>query len=79
MAKKPPRCEYHLTAKGESLYLLVMSIRQWVIDWPPPSERSEQLTHKVCNQTLVVEVVCGHCGEKPAINDVEFLKNLKGS
>ncbi len=74
--ENPPRSEYRLTAKGESLYLLVMSIRQWVIDWLPQSEAAEQLTHNYCDQTLVVDVVCGHCGEKPAINDVEFLKNL---
>ncbi len=67
----PPRYEYCLTAKGRSLYPLVMAIRQWVLDWLPDS--SETLIHKHCNHLLQVEVQCRHCHEQPLAKDVQFV------
>ncbi len=76
--ENPPRSEYHLTQKGKSLYLLVMSIRQWAIDWLPQPQTSEQLIHADCDHALVVDVVCRHCGDIPIISDVDFV-NLSES
>jgi DNA-binding HxlR family transcriptional regulator len=67
--ENPPRYEYRLTQKGKSLYPLVMTIRQWVLDWLP--ESSENLIHKQCGQSLKIEVLCGGCGQAPNIKNVE--------
>jgi len=71
--ENPPRSEYNLTTKGKSLYPLVMVMRQWVIDWLPAMDPNEQLLHINCGQALVVEVVCGDCGQKPWPKDVKFM------
>jgi len=71
----PPRYEYCLTHKGKSLYPLVMTIRQWVLDWLP--ESAETLIHKPCGHPLRVEVQCAHCHEQPMANDVEFMDLLQ--
>lgn len=67
--QNPPRSEYRLTAKGESLYPLVIVLRQWAGDWLPQPQSAAQLLH-VCGQPLVVDVVCGQCGQKPWPKDV---------
>lgn len=69
----PPRSEYNLTTKGKSLYPLVMALRQWVIDWQPESNPEELLLHLNCDKALIVEVVCGSCGEKPWFKDVRLV------
>ncbi len=71
--ENPPRSEYNLTVKGKSLYPLVMAMRQWVIDWLPAMDPSEQLLHVNCGKALVVEVVCGSCYQKPWPSDVTFM------
>ncbi|WP_237443758.1 winged helix-turn-helix transcriptional regulator [Sinobacterium norvegicum] len=69
----PPRSEYLLTTKGRSLYPIVMSLRQWVIDWLPEEEQGAELIHQPCGQPLKVAVHCGHCGEKPNIKSISFV------
>lgn len=71
--ENPPRSEYLLTAKGKSLFPLVMVIRQWVIDWMP-KEAVENLVHKGCGEKLVVDVVCSGCDTVPQANQVQFLQ-----
>jgi len=70
--ENPPRNEYRLTEKGKSLFPLVMVMRQWAIDWAFKNKAVEVLTHKCCNQALVVEVQCQHCEQKPWSRDVKF-------
>ncbi len=70
--ENPPRSEYNLTLKGKSLYPLVMAMRQWVIDWLPAMDPSEQLLHINCAKPLAVEVVCGSCYQRPWPGDVKF-------
>jgi len=66
----PPRHHYRLTAKGQSLYPLIMVLRQWANASLPASERATALIHSPCDHALVLDVVCGHCGHKPWPQDV---------
>ena len=72
--ENPPRSEYHLTKKGKSLFPLVMTMRQWVIDYLPQSDIQERLVHKNCGHALQVEVLCIDCHHKPWPRDVAFNK-----
>jgi DNA-binding HxlR family transcriptional regulator len=72
--ENPPRSEYNLTTKGKTLYPLVMTLRQWVINWLPATSPSEKLVHLCCDKPLMVEVVCGGCGEKPWLKDVRLME-----
>jgi len=68
----PPRYEYKLTAKGNSLYMIVMTLRDWVIRWSNNPEYHESLIHSACNQPLKIVVQCSHCGHCPDQSDVFF-------
>lgn len=80
----PLRYEYKLTQKGKALYPLVMTMRQWAVDWTQDSgkELSEKpsgalsktafLVHKKCDHKLVIEVHCSACSQKPWPRDVKI-------
>lgn len=76
--ENPPRSEYLLTQKGKSLYPLVMTMRQWVLDWLEKSEQGEILIHKHCGKKLVVDVVCSACEHPPRPREVVIKKNNNG-
>lgn len=67
--QNPPRSDYRLTTKGESLYPLVIVLRQWAGDRRSESGSTATLLHN-CGQPLTVDVVCGNCGQKPWPKDV---------
>ncbi|WP_372865091.1 winged helix-turn-helix transcriptional regulator [Spongiibacter sp.] len=68
---KPPRSEYRLSAKGLSLYPIIIALRQWAVDWRPAGEVMT-LRHKRCGKPLVLEVQCGSCGDAAQRREVEF-------
>ena len=68
----PPRYEYKLTEKGESLYGMTMALRQWALDYLPSMERPFKLVHKTCGYDLDVDVICSICSKKPLPKDVGF-------
>ncbi|GGZ64099.1 winged helix-turn-helix transcriptional regulator [Paraglaciecola chathamensis] len=68
----PPRYEYKLTEKGESLYSMTLAMRQWVLDYLAPMERPFKLVHTQCGHDLDVDVVCSTCSSKPLPGDVGF-------
>lgn len=70
--ENPPRNEYLLTQKGRSLFPLVMTMRQWVVDFLPKPNINERLIHKKCGKALTVEVLCGGCEQKPWPRDVQI-------
>ncbi|MBY6190934.1 helix-turn-helix transcriptional regulator [Microbulbifer agarilyticus] len=71
--QNPPRYEYRLAPRGRDLYPLVMVMRQWAEQRLPPDQRPLALRHKGCGQPLVIDVVCGECGQKPWPRDVSRL------
>jgi DNA-binding HxlR family transcriptional regulator len=70
----PPRYEYKLTEKGESLYSMTVALRQWALDYLPEMKRSYKLIHKNCGKNLNVDVICTSCSQKPQPNQVGFQK-----
>lgn len=69
----PVRHEYRLTDKGKSLFPFIMSLRQWVVEqMVPNASQFDRLVHKPCGQPLILDVVCGSCGQKPWPEDVVF-------
>ncbi len=69
----PVRHEYQLTEKGKSLFPFIMSLRQWVVEnMAPSSQREGRLIHSACGKPLVLDVVCGGCGQKPWPEDIEL-------
>ncbi len=70
--QNPPRYEYRLTDKGKSLFPFIMSLRQWVVEQMIGHDLGvNRLIHNACGQALIIDVVCGGCGQKPWPDDIE--------
>lgn len=65
--QNPPRYDYKLSDKGQSLFPFVMTLRQWVASNIP-----SPLIHQCCQQPLHMEVVCTQCKQKPWPMDLEY-------
>jgi DNA-binding HxlR family transcriptional regulator len=65
----PDRFEYRLTAKGEDLYPVLVSLMRWgdrhKVDDPPV-----RLVHEPCGHPAEPELRCAHCGEPVTPRDV---------
>lgn len=64
-SERPPRYEYHLTAKGEAFYSVVLALRAWGETWckSPEEELAVVYTHKTCGEPAGLGPLCAHCGE----------------
>jgi DNA-binding HxlR family transcriptional regulator len=60
---RPPRHDYHLTAKGEDLYPVLLAVLRWgnryMVEEPPL-----KLMHKACGHMVDPVVVCDGCKEE---------------
>ncbi|WP_433740358.1 winged helix-turn-helix transcriptional regulator [Pseudomonas putida] len=63
--QRPLRYEYHLTAKGEAFYSVVLALRAWGETWckSEDEELAVRYTHKSCGHDAGLGPLCGHCGE----------------
>ncbi|AWA40057.1 winged helix-turn-helix transcriptional regulator [Pseudomonas sp. 22105] len=63
--ERPKRYEYHLTAKGEAFYPVIIALRAWGETWckSPEEGLAVNMTHKNCNHSAGLGPVCDHCGE----------------
>ncbi|MBC3205764.1 helix-turn-helix transcriptional regulator [Pseudomonas sp. SWRI111] len=63
--ERPKRYEYHLTAKGQAFYPVIMALRAWGETWckAPEEGLAVVLTHKRCNHAAGLGPLCEHCGE----------------
>src|SRR5262249_41908662 len=50
--QRPPRYEYHLTAKGEAFYPVLLALRAWGEQWckSPGEGRAVHYTHRPCGK-----------------------------
>ncbi|MGJ8686987.1 MAG: winged helix-turn-helix transcriptional regulator [Spongiibacteraceae bacterium] len=71
--ESPPRQEYKLTAKGLSLYPVVMAMRQWAVEWEADPNVVASLLHVTCGEPLNIKVKCGSCAEIVSRHDIEFV------
>jgi len=72
----PPRHHYTLTAKGRSLFPFIMSLRQWAAERVDNGAYNADLIHTGCGQSLIIDVVCDGCKQKPWPNDLRFKLNV---
>ncbi|WP_339499022.1 helix-turn-helix domain-containing protein [Pseudomonas silesiensis] len=63
--ERPLRYEYHLTAKGEAFYSVVLALRAWGETWckSPEEGLAVRYTHQTCGQPAGLGPLCEHCGE----------------
>jgi DNA-binding HxlR family transcriptional regulator len=63
--ERPPRYEYHLTAKGQAFYSVVLALRAWGETWckSPEEGLAVVYTHKTCGEPAGLGPLCAHCGE----------------
>jgi DNA-binding HxlR family transcriptional regulator len=63
--ERPPRFEYHLTAKGQAFYSVVLALRAWGETWckSPQEGLAVRYTHQRCGQPAGLGPLCEHCGE----------------
>lgn len=62
---RPPRHEYHLTAKGKDFFPVLLALRAWGETWCrlPGEERSVDYIHQPCGHSAGLGPLCDHCGE----------------
>jgi DNA-binding HxlR family transcriptional regulator len=63
--ERPLRHEYHLTAKGEAFYPVILALRAWGEGWckSPDEGLAVRYTHKPCGQPAGLGPLCESCGE----------------
>lgn len=67
----PTRSEYVVTARGRSLWPVLLSIWEWERHWVPDhAERLPGMRHIACGADFVPLLVCRSCGETASEKDV---------
>lgn len=66
--ERPPRFEYHLTAAGEELRPVLLSLSQWGDRWAV-DERVTAFTH-TCGEELELVHTCRACGDEVTGRDL---------
>jgi len=63
--ERPLRHEYHLTAKGEAFYSVVLALRAWGETWCKSEEEglAVRYTHQTCGHQAGLGPLCDHCGK----------------
>ena len=83
----PPRHEYRLTAKGQDLWPIVTTMRQWGDKYAAPDGPPVQLVHEGCGTVFHAEMTCSNCGERvparevrvvPGPGDLDRLLDIRG-
>ncbi len=61
--ERPPRHEYHLTAKGRDFFGFTVALQDWGARWMPrPDGPALVLRHEPCGHRLRSRLVCAGCG-----------------
>src|SRR5262245_8666018 len=62
--ERPKRYEYHLTAKGEAFYPVILALRAWGETWCKAADegRAINYTHRECGGPAGLGPVCDSCG-----------------
>jgi DNA-binding HxlR family transcriptional regulator len=67
----PTRSEYVVTARGRSLWPVLLSIWEWERHWVPDhAEHLPSMRHVACGADFVPFLVCRSCGETASEKDV---------
>jgi len=61
---RPERFEYRLTARGQDMFPILLSMSRWGNRWlAEPGQEWLQLQHRACGHISEGKLVCDHCGE----------------
>jgi DNA-binding HxlR family transcriptional regulator len=71
---RPPRFDYHLTAKGRSLCATFLTLYDWGQRCFGTSTANDDVFHKSCGHALKSTVICGHCEEVVKAHDVRVIE-----
>lgn len=58
---RPPRYEYHLTAKGRDLSPALIALMRWGDRWAIDGDPPTRLVHHACGTELELTLRCPHC------------------
>ncbi|WP_020673804.1 winged helix-turn-helix transcriptional regulator [Amycolatopsis nigrescens] len=68
---KPARYEYVLTEKGRDVFPVLLAMTRWGDRWlAPEAGPPVLLRHTACGHETHAEMVCAHCGEQLAMDEV---------
>lgn len=71
--ERPERYAYHLTTKGMALYDSVLMIWDWEVKYGErPRSLPRRLIHKGCAHAFHPELICGACGERASMHDLQY-------
>jgi DNA-binding HxlR family transcriptional regulator len=71
--QRPPRYEYHLTAKGRDLYPVLIALITWGDKHlAGPSGPPRVLVHEACGKPTAPILVCSECGERVGPGDTRL-------
>jgi DNA-binding HxlR family transcriptional regulator len=67
----PPRSEYIVTARGRTLWPVLLSIWEWERHWVPDhADPLPDMRHTTCGADFAPAVVCGSCSAEASEKDV---------
>ncbi|MBN8867244.1 MAG: helix-turn-helix transcriptional regulator [Solirubrobacterales bacterium] len=71
-SERPPRFEYHLTAKGRDLAPVLLQLMWWGDRYYPEENGAPSIaTHGGCGGLLDHHLICEKCGEKVEPSDIK--------
>src|SRR5260370_38205805 len=72
--QRPPRYEYHLTAKGRDLFPVLIALVNWGDKYlAGPGGPPRVLVHKACGKPTSPILACSECGESVGPGDLRLL------
>ena len=76
-SERPLRHDYHLTAKGEAFYPVLLALRAWGETWvkAPEEGMSVRYTHRACGKPAGLGPTCDGCGQELRREDLSVAIN----
>lgn len=68
---RPPRYEYRLTPAGRELVPVILALTAWGDRWRSP-DGPPIITRHRCGSTDAPAIVCGHCGDPIAQDEMSY-------
>jgi DNA-binding HxlR family transcriptional regulator len=65
------RYDYVLTTKGQALWPVLVSLRQWGDEWiTGPGHEPTELEHTTCGHRTIATMTCDHCGDPLTYHEI---------
>ena len=76
--QRPQRFDYRLSRKGQELFPVLMTLRQWGDRWATEGEPPITIEHRGCGHITDAILDCSHCGDEMGHRDVRIHGNYLG-